>query len=133
MDTIQDRIRGSLIGGAIGDALGYPVEFKSIQEIRRRYGESGITKYELNSKGIAEISDDTQMTLFTANGLLFGYSRLAMRGIMGAPESYIKDSYLEWLQTQTGAIDYTKDHYNWIREVKELHSRVLQEKLVFRH
>lgn len=123
MDTIQDRIRGSLIGGAIGDALGYPVEFKSIQEIRRRYGESGITKYELNSKGIAEISDDTQMTLFTANGLLFGYSRLAMRGIMGVPESYIKDSYLEWLQTQTGAIDYTKDHYNWIREVKELHSR----------
>ena len=24
---LQDRIRGSLIGGAIGDALGYPVEF----------------------------------------------------------------------------------------------------------
>lgn len=27
MNTLQDRIRGSLIGGAIGDALGYPVEF----------------------------------------------------------------------------------------------------------
>ena len=27
MNTIQDRIRGSLIGGAVGDALGYPVEF----------------------------------------------------------------------------------------------------------
>ena len=27
MNTIQDRIRGSLIGGAIGDALGYPMEF----------------------------------------------------------------------------------------------------------
>ena len=26
-NTLQDRIRGSLIGGAIGDALGYPVEF----------------------------------------------------------------------------------------------------------
>lgn len=24
---LKDRIRGSLIGGAIGDALGYPVEF----------------------------------------------------------------------------------------------------------
>ena len=34
MNTLQDRIRGSLIGGAIGDALGYPVEFMSQQEIK---------------------------------------------------------------------------------------------------
>ena len=27
--TIQDKIRGSLIGGTVGDALGYPVEFMS--------------------------------------------------------------------------------------------------------
>ena len=123
MNKLQDRIRGSLIGGAIGDALGYPVEFMSLHEIRGKYGDSGITRYELNDRGVAEISDDTQMTLFTANGLLFGYSRAAMRGIMGAPESYIRDSYLEWLQTQTGNIDYTQNHYNWIREVSELHSR----------
>lgn len=123
MNKLQDRIRGSLIGGAIGDALGYPVEFMSINAIRQKYGETGITRYELNNMGVAEISDDTQMTLFTANGLLFGYSRAAMRGIMGVPESYIRDSYLEWLQTQTGDIDYTRDHFNWIREVPELHSR----------
>lgn len=123
MNTLQDRIRGSLIGGAIGDALGYPVEFMSLPEIRGKYGNSGITRYELNNKGVAEISDDTQMTLFTANGILFGYSRAAMRGIMGPPEAYIRDSYLEWLQTQTGDIDYTLNHYNWIREIPELHSR----------
>ena len=41
MNTLQDRIRGSLIGGAIGDALGYPVEFMSLQRIRVKYGESG--------------------------------------------------------------------------------------------
>lgn len=123
MATSQDRIRGSLIGGAIGDALGYPVEFMSLNEIKKKYGGFGITRFELNAKGVAEISDDTQMTLFTANGLLFGYSRAAMRGIMGDPENYIQDSYLEWLQTQKGDIDYTRDHYNWIREVKELHSR----------
>lgn len=119
----KDKIRGSLIGGAVGDALGYPVEFMSIEHIRDKYGESGITRYELNRNGVAEISDDTQMTLFTANGMLFGYTRLALRGIMGEPWAYIKDSYLEWLQTQTGEIDYTKPHCNWIREVKELHSR----------
>ena len=123
MDRLQDKIRGSLIGGAIGDALGYPVEFKQYAQIVNKYGKSGITRFKLNDRGIAEISDDTQMTLFTANGLLFGHSRGAMRGIMGDPASYIKDSYLEWLQTQTGDIDYTKWHYNWIREVNELHSR----------
>ena len=29
----QDRIRGCLFGGAVGDALGYPVEFLSEKEI----------------------------------------------------------------------------------------------------
>lgn len=119
---IKDRIRGSLIGGAIGDALGYPIEFMNYNQIINKYGPNGITRYELNEKNIAEISDDTQMTLFTANGLLFGYTRLALRGIMGNCASYISDSYLEWLQTQTGEIDYTKPHYNWIRDIKELHA-----------
>ena len=45
MNTLQDRIRGSLIGGAIGDALGYPVEFiKSFKGIQEHYGERGITR-----------------------------------------------------------------------------------------
>ena len=49
--TIRDRIRGSLIGGAIGDALGYPVEFiYSFGEIQRRYGRNGI--YAIDMRGI---------------------------------------------------------------------------------
>ena len=40
-ETQKDRIRGSLIGGAIGDALGYPVEFiDSYAGIQRRYGDA---------------------------------------------------------------------------------------------
>ena len=79
MDTLQDRIRGSLIGGAIGDALGYPVEFVyNFKAIQQLYGERGITRLDTNQRwllaedqtGKAIISDDTQMTLFTANGLL---------------------------------------------------------------
>ena len=47
MNTLQDRIRGSLIGGAIADALGYPVEFiYSFEEIQARYGERGITRLD---------------------------------------------------------------------------------------
>ena len=71
-NTLRDRIRGSLIGGAIGDALGYPVEFISRQSILAQYGKNGITKFDLSSGGKALISDDTQMTLFTACGMLMG-------------------------------------------------------------
>jgi ADP-ribosylglycohydrolase len=64
-----DKFRGCLAGGAVGDALGYAVEFMSESEIFGAYGPRGITEYELQG-GVAQISDDTQMTLFTLNGLL---------------------------------------------------------------
>lgn len=44
----KDKIRGSLIGGAIGDALGYPVEFASYSNIKSMFGENGITRFVLN-------------------------------------------------------------------------------------
>lgn len=104
MNMLQDRVRGSLIGGAIGDALGYPVEFNSYTEIVRRYGERGITRLETEQRWLSEdmqagkavVSDDTQMTLFTANGLL-NAPRLGIE-----PKYAICRAYLEWLETQTG-------------------------------
>ena len=71
-DTLKDKIRGCLMAGAVGDALGYEVEFMSRRSILSRFGENGITKFALDYNGKALISDDTQMTLFTANGLLTG-------------------------------------------------------------
>ncbi len=64
-----DKYIGCLIGGAVGDALGYEIEFLSENDIFSRFGKKGITEYVLRN-GVAEISDDTQMTLFTATGLL---------------------------------------------------------------
>lgn len=123
-NAYMNKVLGSMIGGAAGDALGYAVEFMSYGQIINKYGNRGITRYELNKDGVAEISDDTQMTLFTANGMLFCHTRYATHGILGAsPADYIRDSYLEWYQTQTGEIDYTQPHYNWIRDIKEVHSR----------
>lgn len=69
MDCL-DRYRGCLLGGAAGDALGYPVEFDRRADILQAYGPRGITDYALMD-GVAQISDDTQMTLFTANALLW--------------------------------------------------------------
>ena len=118
MNTIQDRIRGSLIGGAIGDALGYPVEFiYSFEGIQTRYGEGGITRLDFQSSdtGKASISDDTQMTLFTANGLLNA-------PILGIDQKFaICRAYLEWLETQTG--QHKGKAECWIRDVPELNCR----------
>lgn len=98
----NDKIRGCLMAGAAGDALGYTVEFISRRAILSHFGEQGITRFVLDGNGKALISDDTQMTLFTANGLLMGLTRGYMRGIGGRPEKYVDRAYLDWYYTQTG-------------------------------
>lgn len=70
MNKLRDKCQGSLVGGAIGDALGYEVEFMSLTSIRERFGNEGIRDYVLTADGVANFSDDTQMTLFTSEGLL---------------------------------------------------------------
>lgn len=125
MNTLQDRIRGSLIGGAIGDALGYPVEFiYSFEGIQARYGERGITRLDTKQfwledskqSGKAVVSDDTQMTLFTANGLLN-----AKRQKIGMKYG-ICLAYIEWYLTQIGKKS-GKYKDCWISRVPELNHR----------
>lgn len=44
---IQDSIRGCMMAGAAGDALGYPVEFWKKSQIDQHYGAHGITQFKL--------------------------------------------------------------------------------------
>lgn len=118
----RDKFRGCLVGGAAGDALGYAVEFLSVQEIERKYGAGGIREYNLTD-GAARVSDDTQMTLFTANALLFGTTRGSMRGIMGSYESYVAEFYKEWLETQQvpyGSV--TDSRFSWLMRIPEMYA-----------
>lgn len=115
---VVDSIRGCLMAGAAGDALGYKVEFMNRQAILSRFGENGITKFVLDDKGKALISDDTQMTLFTANGLLMGITRVCMRGIGGGPEGYV--DYLDWYYTQTGKKIDNDWHCTWLRDLSQM-------------
>lgn len=117
-----DRYRGCLVGVSVGDALGYPVEFKKEERIFADYGDRGITDYALKD-GVAQISDDTQMTLFTATGLLQGITRGMTRGIMGPQESYVWLHYQDWYKTQMRTYeDVRKDefHYSWLVNEPEM-------------
>ena len=79
---MRDRFRACLLGGAIGDALGYLIEFMSLNKIKSKYGKSGITDLVTDkTSNKALISDDTQMTLFTADGMVWAYRRCIERGI----------------------------------------------------
>lgn len=96
---IQDKCRGSLVGGAVGDALGYEVEFMNLTSIRNCFGEKGITRYVLHD-GVAQFSDDTQMTLFTLEGLMNGVID-TKAGKKDEILPYIEKAYLNWYRTQT--------------------------------
>ncbi len=56
-----DHYLGCLLGGAIGDALGAPIEFMDIAEIRRRFGPEGVTDYLRGAEGRGRFTDDTQI------------------------------------------------------------------------
>lgn len=119
-----NKYRGCLIGGAVGDALGYAVEFIQDYEIFKKYGAKGITEYSLVN-GIAPISDDTQMTLFTANGLLIGTTRAMTRGIMAPYPYYISLCYKDWLKTQISEdFGFEASTFSWLNNVSGMnHSR----------
>ncbi len=100
---LQNKIRGSITGGAIGDALGYPVEFVySFNDICARYGKEGITEFDMSYPWLeseekkALFSDDTQMTLYTAEGLL----EAERNGKPIAPT--VCNAYLAWYAHQAG-------------------------------
>jgi ADP-ribosyl-[dinitrogen reductase] hydrolase len=95
--SLQDRFRGCLLGGAVGDALGAPVEFSSRTTILNQFGPSGIRDYAPAYGRKGAITDDTQMTLFTAEGFIRAAVRYASRGICN-PVSVIHRAYLRWLR-----------------------------------
>ena len=64
--TIENRFLGCLLGGAIGDSLGYPIEWMNLEDIKIN---GFVQAPRINSKGVSYVSDDTQMSILTAFGL----------------------------------------------------------------
>jgi ADP-ribosylglycohydrolase len=95
------RVRGCLLGGALGDALGYPIEFSTLDRIRAANGERGVTGLLFaGDSDVAKINDDTQMTLFTAEALIQAHQRERLKGIGGGWALLVRWAYERWLETQ---------------------------------
>jgi ADP-ribosyl-[dinitrogen reductase] hydrolase len=98
----EHRLLGCLLAGAVGDALGANVEFDDLATIRRRFGPDGVTAatgYPGGHWPPGAVTDDTQMTLFTADGLLRALVRGREKGIVHPP-TMLWHAYLRWLHTQ---------------------------------
>jgi ADP-ribosyl-[dinitrogen reductase] hydrolase len=94
-----ENFKGCILGGAIGDALGAPIEFMSIDQIRSTYGDQGLTDYSEAYERNGAITDDTQMTLFTAEGLILSKVRQEYEGDKGVIDAGYH-ALLRWLYTQ---------------------------------
>ncbi|MEU9291022.1 ADP-ribosylglycohydrolase family protein [Streptomyces sp. NPDC048275] len=95
------RVRGCLLGGAIGDALGYPIEFASLDRIRVDHGPNGVMGLVPDGEGVVgRVSDDTQMTLFTAEAVAQAHRRERLKGIGGGAARLARWAYERWLETQ---------------------------------
>ncbi len=117
MDARLNRYRGCLIGLAAGDALGRPVEKKSIEEIRSDYGLDGLLGYDLMN-GRPEVSGYTQIAAFTCNALLLALTKNHTRGLT----RYLTLALTEWLTSQRYQ-RYPQPPKCWVSHVAPLRGR----------
>jgi len=119
----RSRVRGCLLGGAIGDALGAGVEFLSLDAIRAEHGPKGVTGYvPAYERAGGAVTDDTQMTLFTAEGLI----RAHVRRDTGAwhPPTDVHRAYLRWAATQKEwGPDERQPGLGWLAREEWLYAR----------
>ncbi|SEF28102.1 ADP-ribosylglycohydrolase [Amycolatopsis pretoriensis] len=126
---LRSRLRGSLLAGAIGDALGAKTEFDSIDRIREIAGPAGITDFIPAYGGVGRITDDTQMTLFTLEALIRAHAQRRRTGSADVVHS-LQMAYQRWLHTQGVAWDRARGPQStveapdgWLITHQELFSR----------
>ena len=120
MGKKQDIFRGCLLGLAVGDAMGYTVDSKSLEEICNDYGPNGLLGYDLVN-GYADVTSYTQLAAFTANGLLFGMTRGQLQGRMAPLVRYIALAVREWSRSQHYCAQ--ERNYCWLSAVPEMKRR----------
>lgn len=95
-DARAARALGCVLGGAVGDAFGYAIEFDRWADIQ--HGPAGLQQPVLND-GLLEVSDDTQMTLFTLEALNEALSSSGDWATQAIAQA-CRHAYLRWGNTQ---------------------------------
>ena len=118
MEQLQSAYRGSMLGLAVGDAMGYTVDSRTLAQIREDYGPNGLLGYDLVN-GYADVTSYTQLAAFTCNGLLLGMTRGQLQGKMAPFVRYIGLSHREWAASQRmwGRPEKT---FCWLLQQKEM-------------
>lgn len=121
MEQRESRVRGCLLGLAVGDAMGHPIDKKSWDEIAEAYGPNGLLGYDLMDGG-ADVTSYTQFAAYACNGMLLG----ACRGHHDRYTRYIAMSLREWAKGQQyrGVPEKT---YCWVAQVPELRRRLCMD------
>ncbi|MFF3289144.1 ADP-ribosylglycohydrolase family protein [Streptomyces sp. NPDC003023] len=116
------RVRGALLGGAIGDALGAGVGGLTIDEIRAAHGADGLTDLTPVNGRRGAVTAATQLTLFTVDGLI----RAQVRRDTGAwhPPTDVHRAYLRWAATQSDwGPDERRKENGWLAREEWLYTR----------
>ncbi|MFI5531567.1 ADP-ribosylglycohydrolase family protein [Kitasatospora sp. NPDC051853] len=94
----RSRVRGCLLGGAVGDALGAGIEGDSLEKIQAAHGPDGVTGFVAAYGRPGTVTDDTQLTLFTVDGLIRAHAQ--RDGGSWHPPTDVHRAYLRWAATQ---------------------------------
>jgi ADP-ribosylglycohydrolase len=94
--ALKSRIHGCLLGGALGDSLGYTIGTQPVEEIRRGPGVRGSTG---SGPVTGAFSDETQLTLYTVDGLVEALE-WANSGVGADVNACLWLAYLRWLAAQ---------------------------------
>ena len=112
-----DAYRGCILGLAVGDAMGMPVDDMTWDEIRENYGPHGLLGYDLRSD-FAEITSYTQVAAYISNALLISVSR----GKGNKMLEYAKLGLKEWTRSQQFARD-PEGSYCWVAKLPAFRRR----------
>ncbi|MFD3665324.1 ADP-ribosylglycohydrolase family protein [Streptomyces sp. NPDC058659] len=116
------RVRGCLLGGAVGDALGAGADGRTLAETREAHGPDGLTEPVPAYGRRGAVTAATQMSLFTVDGLI----RAQVRRDTGAwhPPTDVHRAHLRWAATQRdwGPDERRKDN-GWLAGEEWLYAR----------
>lgn len=118
----RSRVRGCLLGGAVGDAFGAGAAGRTLAALRAAHGPEGLTEPVPAHGRLGAVTAATQMSLFTVDGLI----RAQVRRDTGHwhPPTDVHRAHLRWAATQRDwGPDERRPDLGWLAREEWLYAR----------